>query len=166
MDEPVPTATREELDELRQHHVGRLLLRAHRQFSLRAIEELRQRGHDGLNLSHTNLLAHLDTGGTRLTTLAERAGVTKQAIGKLVADLESKGYVQRTVDPTDGRATLLMYTTRGWKFLQDAHQVKRMIEAEYAGWLGADGLAALRELLTRLLAAQQLEPEHEPDMLL
>ena len=155
MKDDAHTIERAQIDELREHHIGRLLLRAHRQFSLRAIEELRAHGHDGLSLAHTNLLANLDTAGTRLTTLAERAGISKQAIGTLVVDLEAKGYITRTADPADRRATLITYTPTGWQFLQDAHHVKRMIEADYTARLGTAGMATLRTLLTQLLDLDQ-----------
>jgi DNA-binding MarR family transcriptional regulator len=146
---------RAQIEELREQHIGRLFLRAQRDFSLRAIEKLRAAGHDGLSLVHTNLLAHLDTAGTRTTTLAERAGITKQAIGHLVAELEAKGYIKRAVDPADRRATLITYTAAGWQFLQDAHRVKRSIEAEYTAKLGERGMASLREMLTQLLSDSQ-----------
>lgn len=150
MEEP-DLRERAQIEELREQHIGRLLLRAQRGYSLRAIELLRTAGHDGLSLAHTNLLAHLEPGGVRTTTLAERAGISKQAIGSLVAELETKGYITRTGDPADRRATLISYTPAGWQFLRDAHGVKRAIEAEYTAKLGEQGMAALRLLLTQLL---------------
>jgi DNA-binding MarR family transcriptional regulator len=149
----------EQLDELRQQHIGRLLLRAQRGFSVRANEKLRQLGHGGLSLAHTNLLAHLDLQGTRITTLAERVGVTKQAVGHLVLDLEQKGYIERAVDPDDRRATIVTFTDAGWRFLRDAHQVKREIEAEYSALLGKQGMQALRSLLTSLVEHDDRQPE-------
>jgi DNA-binding MarR family transcriptional regulator len=143
---------RARIEELREQHIGRLLLRAQRGFSLRAIELLRAAGHDGLSLAHTNLLAHLETSGVRTTTLAERAGISKQAVGSLIAELEAKGYIARAVDPADRRATLITYTPAGWQFLRDAHSVKRTIEAEYTAKLGEQGMASLRHLLSQLLA--------------
>jgi DNA-binding MarR family transcriptional regulator len=140
------------IKELRAAHIGRLLLDAQRNYSLAALAKLRERGHAGLTLAHTNLLAHLDPEGARITVLAERAGVTKQAIGNLVADLETSGYVRKTVDPLDGRATIVTYTDAGWQFLRDAHAVKREIEAAYADALGERGLQQLRKALMRLLA--------------
>jgi DNA-binding MarR family transcriptional regulator len=148
------TATQEEFDRIadwRQRHIGRLFLRAHRDFSERALEKLSARGHGGLGLAHTTLLPHLDLDGTRITTLAERAGITKQAVGQLVADLEQRGYVARAVDPTDRRATLVFFTEDGRRFLRDAEQIKYEIEAEYAAILGAERLDALREALVTLL---------------
>lgn len=144
----------EEIEELRAQHIGRLFLRAHRDFSLRAIEKLRERGHAGLGLAHTGLLAQLDTAGTRLTTLAERLGVSKQAVGSLVGDLESRGYIARAVDPLDRRATLVTFTEAGWGFLHDAYWVKREIEAEYVALLGERGMAQLRSLLETLLSRE------------
>jgi DNA-binding MarR family transcriptional regulator len=151
-----PYVDRDQLEELRQQHIGRLLLRAQRDFSLRAIEKLRIRGHIGLSLAHTNLLANLDLAGTRITTLAERVGISKQAIGNLVVELEAKSYLKRAVDPVDRRATRITYTDAGWQFLQDAHQVKREIEAEYTAVLGEQGIQMLRSLLTKLLEDDSL----------
>jgi DNA-binding MarR family transcriptional regulator len=150
-----PPITREEIEELRQENTGRLLLRAYRDFSERAMVKLSQRGHLSLGLAHTNLLANLDTAGTRLTTLAERLAVSKQAIGSLVGELEAAGYVRRTVDPADRRAALVTFTEAGWGFLNDAYYVKREIEAEYRAILGEDGLETVRSLLSKLLAGEQ-----------
>ena len=144
-------ADAEALEALRQTHIGRLLLTAQRNYSVLALAKLRQRGHDGLTLAHTNLLAHLDVAGTRITTLAERVGVTKQAIGALVAELEARAYVRREPDPADGRASVIAYTPAGRDFLQDAHEVKQEIEAEYSDILTPKGFNDLRRLLDRLV---------------
>ncbi|HEX5504070.1 MAG TPA: MarR family winged helix-turn-helix transcriptional regulator [Thermomicrobiales bacterium] len=142
---------RQRLQELRDAHIGRLLLQAQRAFNAQAIRKLRARGHGGLGLAHTALLPHLDLDGTRITTLAERAGMTKQGMGQLVRDLERRGYVARAVDPADHRATLVSFTEAGWQFLRDAHAVKRELEAEYAAVLGEQRLDDLRATLTALV---------------
>ena len=139
------------LEAMRQSHIGRLLLTAQRDYSVRALAKLRDRGHGGLTLAHTNLLAHLDVAGTRITTLAERVGVTKQAIGGLVGELEEKQYVRREPDPADGRASIITYTAAGRDFLQDAHEVKQEIDAEYSAILTPKGFTDLRRLLDRLV---------------
>ena len=147
------TISAAQIEELRQHHIGRLLLQAHRAFGERSIAKLRARGHGNLGLTHTLLLIHLDLDGTRITTLAERAGITKQAMGQLADELSAHGYIARTTDPTDRRATLIRFTDRGWQFLRDAHAVKREIEAEYIAILGEHEWDKLRAALARLLAA-------------
>ena len=136
-----------ELREFRDRHVGRLLLRASRAFNARATEKLRERGYGRLSLAHIGLLPHLDEGGTRVTTLAERAGMTKQGMGQLVLDLQRQGLIERGPDPTDRRATLVRFTEDGRRFLADAVAVTGELEAEYAAKLGAERLAALRDAL-------------------
>jgi DNA-binding MarR family transcriptional regulator len=141
-----------QLAESRQKYIGRLLQSAARAVSVQATEKLRARGHQGLSLAHTMLLSHLDLDGTRITVLAERAGITKQSMGQLVIELEQRGYVARKDDPADRRAMLVMFTEAGWRFLVDAWAVKREIEEEYAALLGTEGLDALRTSLSRLIA--------------
>src|SRR5262245_20629599 len=109
-----------QLDELRQQYIGRLLLQAQRASRARATDKLRARGHEGLSIAHTNLISSLDLAGTRITTLAERIGISKQAVGHLVLDLEQKGYIERAVDPADRRATIVTFTDAGRRFLYDA----------------------------------------------
>src|SRR5579872_1216006 len=71
--------TREQIEAMRKSSIGRLFLRAHRAFSTRATTLMHDRGHNGLSVEHTTLLAHIDIDGTHITTLAERAGITKQS---------------------------------------------------------------------------------------
>ena len=144
-------AERDELLALRQQNIGRLFQRAARLYSETAMEKVLLYGHEGLTLYHTALISNLDVEGTRITVLADRAGITKQAMGQLVNDLEKRGYVQREQDPDDKRATLIKFTDLGWKFLQDAFEIKKDIEAEYATILGDDGMQTLRDLLYQLL---------------
>ena len=144
--------TFEQIEELRQEHIGRLFLRAHRAFSERALRKLRQRGHTRLSMAHTSLLPHLDVNGTQATALAERAGITKQAAGRVIADLEREGYVRKLPDLTDQRASIIVFTDAGRQFLVDAYHVKKEIEAEYTALLGAERMYELRSILQELLS--------------
>jgi DNA-binding MarR family transcriptional regulator len=145
----------QQLKELREENIGRQLLHAHRDFSTRAYEKLHKRGHTGLTLNHSALLANLDLEGTRITVLAERAGMTKQSMGELVQDLEQKGYVERTADPVDRRASAIKFTEAGCRYLVDAYEIKREIESEYEALIGAEGMAHLREMLKIMANSRQ-----------
>lgn len=145
----------EQLVEMRRQHIGRLLGQAFRGFNNRAIARLRQRGHTGLTLAHTLLLSHLDLDGTHITVLADRADITKQSMGQLAIDLEKRGYIERSVDPSDRRATLIRFTNAGWQFLRDAYEIRKEIEAEYQAMLGAEELKHLRMLLQSLLEQEE-----------
>lgn len=140
----------------RRQHVGRLFLRASRSFAALATRKLKERGHEGLGMAHTALLPHLDAeGGTRATQIAQRAGMTKQAAGRVLRDLERLGYVERMADPQDARATLVAFTEEGWRFLEDAHHVEREIETGYAAVLGEERMGLLRSALEELLEHEE-----------
>jgi DNA-binding MarR family transcriptional regulator len=74
---------------------------------------LREAGFPELRPTHGCVFSTISQGGDRLTVLAERAGMTKQAVGEVVSELEQIGYVERVADPSDGRAKIIQLTERG-----------------------------------------------------
>src|SRR5690349_10738908 len=102
------------VDAAKQQSAGQLLLKCARLLDERAVARINRQGPQvRLRPAHTGLLPHIDKEGTRLTELARRVGVTKQAVGQLVEDLERMGVVERAPDPLDGRARLVRFTDRG-----------------------------------------------------
>jgi DNA-binding MarR family transcriptional regulator len=76
-------------------------------------------GFADLRPGHGCVFGTITPEGSRLTELAERANLTKQAVGEVVSELERAGYVERVPDPSDGRAKIIRLTERGteaWKF--------------------------------------------------
>ena len=67
------------------------LFKAARLINEDAIARVRERTGEPVRVAHTALLPHVDLEGTRLTELARRMGVTKQAVGQLVDELEQMG---------------------------------------------------------------------------
>jgi DNA-binding MarR family transcriptional regulator len=109
-------------------------------------------GYGDLRPSHGCVFRFVDrTIGSRLTELAEQAGLTKQAVGEAVADLEARGYVERVPDPADGRAKIIRLTPRGLDACRTAERLFAEIEAEWAERVGEVRLAALREALERIV---------------
>jgi DNA-binding MarR family transcriptional regulator len=99
-------------------------------------------------LVHHNVMAHVTYEGLRLTELAEKAGITKQAMSELVLDLEQLGYLTRTADPHDGRAKLIGFTDKGRAAVREA--MRAFAEMESA--LGERSLRSLRKGLLTILA--------------
>jgi DNA-binding MarR family transcriptional regulator len=116
------------------------------------LARLATRGHAAVRAAHSAVFQYLDDTGTTVSTLAERAQMTKQAMGELVAHLEAHGYVTRTPDPSDRRAKLVLPTDRGREVLAIAQNLVPELEALVARELGTDRLRALRhdlELIRR-----------------
>lgn len=149
---PDPTHARVEPPEaFKRFHIGILFQRLSRDFERRVRATLRERGHTGLQPSHQAVFVGLGASGTRLTELAARASMTKQAMGQLVDDLERLGYVERVPDPRDGRAKIVRFTDTGNAFLRDTADVFTDIWAEYASMLGERELGRLQNRLDALL---------------
>lgn len=129
-----------------------LLFRAARIVNERAVARVQAAG-GGLRQAHTLLFPHITRDGIRLTELAAKLDVSKQAIGPLVDDLEAAKLVERVDDPADRRAKLIRWTPHGLRALDHGRGVLTAFEAELAGAVGKARMAALRDALERVLAA-------------
>jgi len=133
-----------------------LLFKAARLLDERALELVSQRkGQPRLRRSHTSLLPHIDLEGTRITDLAERLGVTKQAASQLVDDLEAVGVLAREPDPDDARARRVVFTRLGREGLLEGLALLRDMEGELARSIGDESMAGLRHALVAILATLQ-----------
>ncbi len=86
-----------------------------------------------------------DTGPVRLSALADWQEVDRSTMTTQVHRLESLGLVERTADPSDGRAVLVKATRAGAARHRRTKQTARSIYAELlADWPQADVRAAAR----------------------
>lgn len=149
----------EEAEE-RKESVGQALVRAARMLDDLAVSRLKKKSPEA-RASHTRMLPYVDSDGTRLTTLAARMGVTKQAIGQLVEELAGQGLLTREADPDDGRAKRVKLTPRGKKSVQDGLEKLAAIEEGLASHLGEKRLADLGSTLVDALAWLEQESAKE-----
>ena len=101
-----------------------------------ALSNLAARGQVGA--AHIHITRHLATGGARLTDLAQRAGMTKQAMGTLVDQCEAWGMVSREPDPADARARMVRFTPTGLAWLQAFREAVEQVELELRQAVGAE----------------------------
>lgn len=138
--------------------LARLLLAAHRTLSADLADELDERGWPDIRASQAALVLNVDRrSGTRLTELARRAGVTKQAMMIVVDELEVRGLVRRTPDPDDGRAKVVRLTARGRTFAAECRRAVAAVEARAKRNLGGRRYDVLRETLDMLLGSEEDE---------
>ena len=136
-------------DTWRQTHLGHLMHLALQRFDTRvlalmaaddtvplALSNLAARGR--LSASHVHITRHLALEGSRLTDLAHRANMSKQAMGKLVEQCEAWGLVTRLSDARDGRARRIVFTPVGLSWLQAFQQAVAQAEAELRAAVGPE----------------------------
>lgn len=143
---------REELELRKRASLGQVLMKAARLLNEQALARVRARTQQEIRPAHTAVFPHIDLQGTRLTVIADRMGLSKQAVGQLVGELEAMGAVERVPDPSDGRAKLVRFCQRNGKLvLFDGLAVLVEFEAELAEELGRERLDTLHEHLEALL---------------
>ncbi|MGV8882895.1 MAG: MarR family winged helix-turn-helix transcriptional regulator [Rhodoglobus sp.] len=132
--------------------IGMIAQQLQRAFEAECFERLAAAGFTGLRMRHSVLLDALGTEGSRVTTLAAKLGMTKQAMTEMIDDLIASGYLERTADPADRRAKVIRYTAKGHSALAMAATVVTAIETDYARMLGADRYAQVKLGLAELVS--------------
>ena len=136
-------------DDWRHAHVGHWMALALQRFDTRvlalmsrnenvplALSNLAARGQ--LSASHIHITRHLALEGSRLTELAQRAHMSKQAMSKLVDHCEAWGLVTRLSDDRDARARCIVFTPVGLSWLQAYRQAVTQAQAELHTAVGAE----------------------------
>ena len=136
-------------DAWRQTHLGRLLGHAMLRFDARVLQLMARdvevplalsnlAARDKVGAAHIHITRHLSLAGDRLTDLAEKAGMTKQAMADLVMQCEAWGLVTREIDPHDARARRVRFTDAGLVWLRAFHDAVNQAEAEFREAVGED----------------------------
>ncbi|UKJ05979.1 MarR family winged helix-turn-helix transcriptional regulator [Solitalea lacus] len=128
----------ENLRESRINSMGRTVNRLRMHFSSRVMIKMQELGYSTCTYQHTAVFANIDIEGSNIVTLADRAKISKQAMSKLVKDIEEKGYVETIKDPKDSRAVLVLLTDKGAKLIIDVQQCINEIRAEMDAALGKE----------------------------
>lgn len=138
-------------EDAKRQSVAQLLFRCARRLNDHAVATLEAPpGAPKLRAAHTSLFPHLELGGIRLTVLAQRLGISKQAVGQLVDDLEAMGMLERAPDPADGRAKLIIISSRGRQWLWKGLAHLGAVEQQLREALGGACVDALHEALQKL----------------
>ncbi|MDI9232990.1 MarR family winged helix-turn-helix transcriptional regulator [Limnohabitans lacus] len=136
-------------DRWRQTHLGRLLGHAMRRFDERVLHLMAHNegvplalanlaSRDQITAAHVHITRHLALEGSRLTDLAQAAGMSKQAMGDLVDQCTAWGLVQRQADLKDARAKRVVFTADGLAWLQAFKDAVAQTEAEFKEAVGHD----------------------------
>lgn len=134
-------------DHWRHDNIGRLLNNVVRRFEARVLELMSRAGHIGTRIAHVSLTRSLDLSGTRITELARRSAMTKQAMGELVQQCEALGLVETATDTRDRRARLVRFTGRGLAWLDAFRAAVDEAEREMREEAGDAAMESVRRAL-------------------
>lgn len=98
----------------------------------------------------TSLLSLIPPHGVPQAQLAERAGLTKQAVQQSLDQLETNNLIRRDIQAGDRRARTIHLTDRGIEFLVAYEEAARLAERDLRSQMGRKRFARLRKTLSRL----------------
>lgn len=116
---------KEEIDlykKFNQTNILRIVRQITRYMNNEISNRLLEKGHTGLSARHLSVFENLDFEGTNIVTLAGRAGMTKQAMSKLVKEVAAEKYIYVKTDQRDSRVLIVLFTERGIEFLRDMRE--------------------------------------------
>jgi DNA-binding MarR family transcriptional regulator len=117
------------------------------------------RGHEGLKMSHGQVLPLIGPDGGRIHEIARIQRVSRQAASATTQELESLGYLEREPDPRDRRGVVLAFTPRGVALIEDAVAALDELDRAFFEILGEKRLADLHRIARDLYLALHLEAE-------
>ena len=138
-------------NQQRSANLRQKLLRTSRIINLEIVKGLHRHGFTELSSTHTALLSNLDLDGSHLTLVAQRAGMSKQAMGRLADELVRLNYIKRTQSTTDKRAVTLSFTKTGLELMQRSFSVMHEIEIRCAKRIGENHFNTLLTSLQNIV---------------
>lgn len=145
--------------------IGVLLLLALQLFER---EVFRSLGYAGYEFDRRKHLMVLDAvaENSRATLVAGRIGVSKPAVGKVIEDLEKRGYIRREEDPDDRRAKRVVLTPHGVRFLRDSKRVfgdvERRLQRPAQSKVVRQALKAMTSVRVTTMASGRKRPHRKP----
>jgi DNA-binding MarR family transcriptional regulator len=128
----------------RRNNTSRLLYSAAWLFDMQILAIVNRNGFPDIRMAHLHLPRNLDVDGTRLTELAKRAEMSKQAMCEIVDQCEAMGLIERQPDEADRRAKVVVFTARGRRLIELVHKAVSLAERGMLAHIGAKQMENLR----------------------
>jgi DNA-binding MarR family transcriptional regulator len=144
------------LRRYRNSRLYRSLTRTLRVYNRRLLDGLKERGFTDFSPAYPSLLSNLDMAGTPIGVLAERAGVTRQAAGQLLREIEARGYVETRASADDARVTLVKFSAKGRRLFASVVELVEEIERDFEAGLPSGQFDKVRAGLMTI--ADRIDP--------
>lgn len=121
---------------IRMYGWSKIIAHLKKQLDQWALDQITKNGFRDFKLAYMPVIMNIDKDGTRNNDLASCSKMTKQAMSKIVKELQKKGYVSAKTDPSDKRGVIFSLTKRGHDFLMGARACVSSLMEEYRKEMG------------------------------
>ncbi|CAB4942001.1 MAG: MarR family transcriptional regulator [Actinobacteria bacterium] len=124
-----------------------------------------ERSHVAIGFAAVAVLGKvIDDGPLRMSDLATAGRIHPAALTRQVQALEAEGYIERSPDPTDGRAQVVRVTPAGRTAHRRVQQANDAIMAEQLSDWSTDELVDLVDRLEHLIIDLRTSPDARRDV--
>lgn len=122
----------------------------------RLLELCAENGHGDLKMSFAVVMTHAGLDDARLSDIAVKNGLSKQAVSQTARELANLGYIRLLPDPDDARARIITLTPRGRALIAESVRSIETIRAELAARMGQEAFAAFESAIAAVWACSPL----------
>lgn len=127
------------------------------------LNALHLQGYADIAEPHLILIGNLDCGTTHAAAVAQRMGVSRQAINRTLRELETQGFLRLEEDPVRRNQKIIAMTASGIELVIHARRALDGLEALLGSRIGQNRSAALREALEMSWGSTEADsPEQVP----
>lgn len=135
----------------RRRSLGRHLYSLYRIYDSRVLQGLHAAGFGDIRPVHTDILRAIEVSGSRITDVAVRCNITKQAAGQVIKELVGLGYITVMTSPSDTRVRMVLFTEKGIGLILHLGGIFKRIDRRLAQIIGTNELSSFRANLERMI---------------
>lgn len=135
----------------RRRSLGRHLYTLYRIYDSHVLSGLHAAGFLDIRPVHTDILRTVEVGGSRVTDIATRCNITKQAAGQVIKELVALGYLHQMTDRNDTRVRMVVFTGQGMKLILHLGGIFKRIDSRLADAIGKKELAKFRVQVDQMI---------------
>lgn len=139
------------LHQMRERSVTRLIIRYSKMMIARFEKMAAERGYPDFKPHYIGVLSNIGPDGTTSVEISRCIWITKQAVSKLVKEMEAIGYITYKPHHSDGRANMIHLTEKGKDLMLFSQQMSEELKAEMIGVVGEENVAHLIDTLSILM---------------
>lgn len=133
--------------EKKARSYGKLVSMQKRLLDEWALSRYAERGYPDFKMAYMPFLMNIPESGATNKDLAALAGVTKQAMSKVIGELEELGLVKSHYHEEDARMSIIRLTRKGMEMIVAAVDEMCKKTAEYERVVGKERLAVAMEVM-------------------
>lgn len=136
--------------QMKRRNVFRVIIRYGKYMAAQAETIAREQGFTDFKIQYMGFLSNIDPNGSTASEIARCIHVTKQAMSKMVKEIERVGYIEFHPHENDGRAMVIHLTSKGEDLLKLGITISERLKAEMVELVGEADVEHLIDTLQRL----------------